>query len=224
MSRSSRPAARRAQVPARPVRALLVAALGALLALAGAAAPASAHGGDIVISLGTDGAGGVSANLTYKNDGHPVEESADVSVTAESDAGETVGPLTLRSASEGVGWYVSEPDVLGEGHWVLTATITEPSEATASAQVDVVAPAEPPASAEDAGSDAAGEDGAAGSDGAADDAADDAAGAADDGASGSSGPGAVLWVVLAAAVVAAGALGVVVARRRARTLTSTSAR
>jgi len=200
------------------VRALLVAALGALLALAGVAAPASAHGGDIVISLGTDGAGGVSANLTYKNDGHPVEESADVSVTAESDAGETVGPLTLRSASEGVGWYVSEPDVLGEGHWVLTATITEPSEATASAQVDVVAPAEPPASGEDAGSDEAGED-AAGADAAGDGASDDAAGAAEDGTSGSSGPGALLWVVLAAAVVAAGALGVVVARRRARSQT-----
>ena len=114
--------------------ALLAAALGTVVALTGLAASASAHGGDVVISLGTDGAGGISVNLTYKNDGHPVEESADVSVTAESDAGETVGPVALRSASEGVGWYVSDPGVLAEGHWLLTATMTEPAEATGSAE------------------------------------------------------------------------------------------
>lgn len=225
MSRSSRTAARRTPAPAAPVaavRTLLTAVVGAVLVLAGLATPATAHGGDVVISLGTDGAGGVSANLTYKIDGHPVEEAADVSVTAESDAGETVGPIALRSASEGVGWYVSDPGVLAEGHWVLSATMTEPAEATATAEVDVVPPAAPPASAEDDASAAEAAEGdaadgsATGSDAAADPAEDDAAS--------SSGPGALLWALLAAAVVAAGALGVVVARRRSRTLTSTSTR
>src|SRR5690606_14377053 len=74
--------------PRALIRAALVALLGAVLALTGLAGPAAAHGGDVVISLGTDGEGGISANLTWKLDGHPVEESADVSVTAESADGE----------------------------------------------------------------------------------------------------------------------------------------
>lgn len=198
------------------VRALLTAALGVLLgavvALLGVAAPASAHGGDVVISLGTDGEGGISANLTYKIDGHPVEESADVSVTAQSAAGETVGPLTLSSASEGVGWYTSEPGVLAEGNWTLTATITHPAEATATAQVDVVPlPELAPDAADEAAADA--EDGAA--DGADEDAdaAAEGSGTADDESSGS---GAGVWI--AVAVVAALLLvgGYVVVRRRSR--------
>ncbi|OLT45553.1 hypothetical protein [Cellulosimicrobium sp. CUA-896] len=129
---------------ARAIHGLVVAALAAALALLGLAAPAAAHGGPIVISVGTDGAGGITANLTYHNDGHPVEESADVSVTAVSDTGESVGPVALRSASEGVGWYVSDPGLLAEGHWTLTATMTTPAEATATAEVDVVPLPEPP--------------------------------------------------------------------------------
>lgn len=208
---------------ARAVRGALAAVLGATLVLLGAlgtAVPASAHGGPIIISVGTDGAGGVTANLTYQNDGHPVEEAADVTVTAVSEGGEDVGPLALRSASEGVGWYVSDPGVLAEGHWTITATITTPDEATATAEVDVVPLPEPPAP--DAGADdAAGTD--AGTDAAP--AADGEAGtdaAAEDGAG--SGTSATLRVVLALAVVAAGALGAVVARRRARTATGASTR
>ncbi|KLN33475.1 hypothetical protein FB00_17335 [Cellulosimicrobium funkei] len=210
--------------------------LGAVVALLGVAAPAAAHGGDVVISLGTDGEGGISANLTWKLDGHPVEEAADVSVTAESAAGETVGPLTLSSASEGVGWYTSEPGVLAEGNWTLTATITHPSEATASAQVDVVPLPEPAPDADDeaaAGAqDGSGDeaDGAAGDS----DAATDGSGTVDDESTGS---GAGVWIAVAvvAALLLAG--GYVVLRRRSRaaaadessdgkprSLTSTSAR
>lgn len=198
------------------VRALLTAALGVLLgavvALLGVAAPAAAHGGDVVISLGTDGEGGISANLTYKIDGHPVEESADVSVTAESADGETVGPLTLSSASEGVGWYTSEPGVLAEGNWTLTATITHPAEATATAQVDVVPlPELAPDAADEAAADAEG--GAA--DGADEDAdaAADASGTADDESSGS---GAGVWIAVAAVAALLLVGGYVVVRRRAR--------
>ncbi|WP_353708809.1 hypothetical protein ABRQ22_05220 [Cellulosimicrobium sp. ES-005] len=204
------------------VRALLTAALGVLLgavvALLGVAAPAAAHGGDVVISLGTDGEGGISANLTYKIDGHPVEESADVSVTAESADGETVGPLTLSSASEGVGWYTSEPGVLAEGNWTLTATITHPAEATATAQVDVVPlPELAPEAADEAAADEAAADAEGGAADGADEDADASAegsGTADDESSGS---GAGVWI--AVAVVAALLLvgGYVVVRRRART-------
>lgn len=205
---------------ARAIRGLVVAALAAALALLGLAAPATAHGGPIVISVGTDGAGGITANLTYSNDGHPVEESADVTVTAVSDAGESVGPVALRSASEGVGWYVSDPGLLVEGHWTLTATMTTPAEATATAEVDVVQP-EPPApdSADSADSaDDAGDGADAGSTAAADDAT-----AAVDAGSGS-GPATALWVVLAVVVAAAGALAAVLARRRTRTPAGTARR
>lgn len=221
---------RRTTAPARRrARALLTAALGlvlgGVLALVGAA-PAGAHGGDVVISLGTDGQGGVSANLTWKVDGHPVEEAADVSVTGESAAGETVGPLTLRSASEGVGWYTSDPGVLADGNWTLTATITHPAEATATAQVDVVplpepAPREDDDAAAQEGGDAAGAEGdAAGADAAGDDAAgDDAAGegtAADGTATDEGSTSALVWVAVAvvAALLLAG--GYVVVRRRSR--------
>jgi hypothetical protein len=194
---------------ARAIRGLAVAALAAALTLLGLAAPATAHGGPIVISVGTDGAGGITANLTYHNDGHPVEESADVTVTAVSDTGERVGPVALRSASEGVGWYVSDPGVLAEGHWTLTATMTTPAEATATAEVDVVPLPEPPAA------DTADPDDAA-------DSADDGTAAADDGSDG--GPATAVWVVLAVVLVAVGALGAAVARRRSRTLAGTSTR
>ncbi|QJW36246.1 hypothetical protein [Cellulosimicrobium protaetiae] len=219
-------------------RALLTAVLGMLLgavvALVGVAAPAAAHGGDVVISLGTDGEGGVSANLTWKIDGHPVEEAADVSVTAQSADGETVGPLTLSSASEGVGWYTSEPGVLAEGNWTITATITEPSEATATAQVDVVPLPEPAPRADD---EAGAEDG---SDGAADATAEDETAAADGSGTAdeqSTGGGAGVWVAIAVVAALLLAAGYVVLRRRSRaaaadessdgkprSLTSTSAR
>jgi hypothetical protein len=207
---------------ARAVRGLVVAALAAALALLGLASPASAHGGPIVISVGTDGAGGITANLTYHDDGHPVEESADVTVTAVSDSGESVGPVDLRSASEGVGWYVSDPGVLTEGHWTLTATMTTPAEATATAEVDVVPLPEPPAADTADPDDAADSADDAGSGAGAAAGADDGTAAADDGSDG--GPATAVWVVLAVVLVAVGALGAAVARRRSRTLAGTSTR
>ncbi|MBD8080159.1 hypothetical protein [Cellulosimicrobium arenosum] len=219
--------AARARVAVRRRAGVVLAALAAaLLGLVGIASPAAAHGGDIVISLGTDGQGGISANLTYKNDGHPVEESADVTVTAESEDGETVGPVTLLSASEGVGWYVSDPETLDEGHWVLTATTTEPSEAEATAEVDVVALVTPSGDAqEDTAGAAEGSAGDGTADGGA--AAEDAGadGEADGEATAADGSSSTVWwvaglVVLAAAVVAA----VMLVRRRSTTTSGPSGR
>jgi len=191
--------------------------LGAALLLAlglavPAMAPAAAHGGKIDIELGTDGAGGVSAALAWAGDGHPVEESAVVVVRAVSDAGEEVGPVTLVSASEGVGWYRSEPELLGEGHWTVTARVKEPKKAKAEVEIDVVAPAAPPSEpSEPSGSEpSAPED--------TDNPVEaDAAGAASggDGSTASSGlPGWTGWA-LVALVLGGGAAAVVVLRRRA---------
>jgi hypothetical protein len=189
------------------------AALAAGIAVAGAAGVAVAHGGEIDVEIGTDGAGGVSASLTWAGDGHPVEDSAVVVVRAVSDDGDEVGPVTLVSASEGVGWYRSEPELLGEGHWTVTAQVKEPKKAEVEVEVDVVAPAAPPSESaapepgsEQDGSEAAGVNPEA-----------DAAGApasAGDGSPSSGGlPAWTGWAL--AALVVAGAATVVVLRRRA---------
>ncbi|TGO05153.1 hypothetical protein [Serinibacter arcticus] len=120
--------------------------LGLLATVALGSVPAQAHGGPISIGLGTDGGGGIDAYLTYTQDGHPVEESAAITVVAVSETGEEVGPLTLQSSTSGVGWYHSEAGVLGEGHWTVTGTLTSPSEAEASVELDVVALPAPTAS------------------------------------------------------------------------------
>jgi hypothetical protein len=104
------------------------------------AAPAVAHGGEIDVEIGTDGAGGLTASLTWAGDGHPVEESAVVVVRAVSADGEEVGPVTLVSASEGVGWYRSDLELLDEGSWTVTARVREPEKAKVETKVDVVAP------------------------------------------------------------------------------------
>ncbi|MFJ3407583.1 hypothetical protein [Promicromonospora sp. NPDC090134] len=174
-----------------------------------AAAPASAHGGKIDIELGTDGAGGISAALVWAGDQHPVEESAVVEVRAVSDAGDEVGPITLVSASEGVGWYRSEPAVLDEGHWTVTARVKEPAKAKVETEIDVAPPAAPPsapAPSESSGPVAAEITAEAAGEGAA---------SAGDGSPSSGGlPGWSGWV-LGALVAAAGVAVVVVLRRRA---------
>ncbi|MHA7135607.1 hypothetical protein [Oerskovia turbata] len=185
---------------ARRRLAVLTTLLGALLATLLGAAPAGAHGGDIILSIGGDGAGGISVNVTYKTDGHPVEEIVDVMVTAVSDAGTEVGPLQLSSASEGVGWYTSAPDVLSDGHWTVTATTTTPVATTATSQIDVVPPPAAPAPAEEVAPDAGDGDG-------------QGASAAAEGEEGSGIPTTAL--VLGGAVLLLGAGAVIVVRRRA---------
>lgn len=179
--------------------------LAALLALGLAAVPAPglAHGGDVAAELGTDGAGGVTVLLTWKNDGHPVEESAEVVVTGRSSAGEEVGPLTLFSASSGVGWYKSEPGELGPGHWTLEVDVTGPDELSASASVDVL----PPPSAAPVADDQTDTDTDTGTTGA------DAAGAPTSSSDGWAGRG---WMLAALLVAGAVAVVLILRARRAR--------
>lgn len=192
---------------------LLTLALAVPVAAPAALAPAAAHGGKIDIEVGTDGAGGVSAALAWAGDGHPVEESAVVVVRAVSDDGDEVGPVTLVSASEGVGWYRSEPELLGEGHWTVTAQVKEPKKAEVEVEIDVVAPAAPPS--ESAAPESVSDSESDGSEAAGiNPEADAAAASADDGSPSSSGlPAWTGWAL--AALVVAGAATVVVLRRRA---------
>lgn len=190
---------------------LLALGLAVPVAVPAAMAPAAAHGGKIDIEVGTDGAGGVSAALAWAGDGHPVEESAVVVVRAKSDDGDEVGPVTLDSASEGVGWYRSEPELLGEGHWTVTAQVKEPKKAEVEVEIDVVAPAAPPSESAEPESAPDGSE-AAGTNPDAD--AAGAASSADQGSPSSGGlPAWTGWALVA--LVVAGVATVVVLRRRA---------
>ncbi|PFG18490.1 hypothetical protein [Serinibacter salmoneus] len=214
----------------RLVLATLLAGLLTAAVLTGPAA--SAHGGDLRVDVGTDGAGGIDALIFWANDDHPVEESVAITVTATSEAGEEIGPVTLRSSPQGVGWYVSESGLLGEGHWSLTTVITEPAEYEGTVELDIAAPVAPPAAEDTAGgedAEAAAEDEAAGNEtadgeepaadgnGAADGEQSEAS-ADDDAVSATEADGGispVVWVLIVAALVVA-AIAVVIARRRAR--------
>ncbi|WP_286217362.1 hypothetical protein [Paraoerskovia sediminicola] len=216
--RGTRPhgrAGRTAALARAPRSALVRALVAGLLALLTCAAhlalsgPAAAHGGELQVDIGTDGAGGIDAVVVWAGDEHPVEETVDLVVSAVSDDGEEVGPIQLQSASEGVGWYRSEPGILGEGHWTLTTTATEPEEYEGVTEIDVVPAPTPEPVAAEAGpetevpaDDAAADEGSAGA---------EASGSSDD--SGTSAPlvwgGAVLLAVVAAVAV------VIVVRRRA---------
>ena len=179
--------------------AVLATLVFAVVAWAAALPPAAAHGGDLQIDVGTDGSGGVDAVVVWAADGHPVEETVDVTIKAVSDDGEEVGPVQLTSAAEGVGWYRSEAGLLGEGHWTLTVRATEPSKYTSKTELDVVAPPTP--TAEPADTDDVDEA-----------AAETAADASDPASTATAGTPA--WVWIAVGVVVVGAAVLILVRRR----------
>jgi len=119
-----------------------IAVVAGVLALA-PALPAAAHGGEIELQVVHDGTGGINVLPTFEADGHPVQDIIDPVLTATSSSGETVGPVSLISSSEGVGNWETEEPVLDEGSWTVTVAITEPSEATETIEVEVVPLAEP---------------------------------------------------------------------------------
>ncbi|WP_309616520.1 hypothetical protein [Salinibacterium sp.] len=105
--------------------------------LAGAT-PASAHGGEIVLSLSQDGGGGLQVVATRADDGHPVEDVIDPVLTATSAEGESVGPLALVPSEEGIGVWQSPKALLAAGEWTVTVSITMPSQASVTEQMTVV--------------------------------------------------------------------------------------
>jgi hypothetical protein len=84
------------------------------------AVPALAHGGPVQLGAGPDGAGGLTVYASYVEDGHPARGLA---LTATATAGGVDrGPLALRPAGEGEGFYVLSAGALPAGHWTVTVT------------------------------------------------------------------------------------------------------
>jgi hypothetical protein len=109
-------------------RALVLAAGLVVMALLGAA-PAWAHGGPIAIDIHGDGGRGITATVVYARDGHAVAEQVDMTYTAVSAGGRTIGPFPLTASAEGQSFYVSK-NPLPLGDWTVTVTATHPSQAT----------------------------------------------------------------------------------------------
>jgi len=130
--------------PASASRSHLVSTAAALAALLLAvllvlvASPARAHGGDIDAQLGQDGEGGVYVSFAYVEDGHPVEALVAATVEGRSSTGETVGPIALSSASQGVGIWQTDPGAFGEGQWELIVRVTDPVVFEKSFPTDIV--------------------------------------------------------------------------------------
>jgi hypothetical protein len=115
-------------------RAIVVLALafGAMLA----ATPAWAHGGPVDVEVHGDGGQGLNVRATYRNDKHPVSDhTLDLSVTAVSSDGTTMGPVRLVAANEGQGLYESGTP-LPAGHWTVTVTVAQPYQVYPSVPVD----------------------------------------------------------------------------------------
>jgi hypothetical protein len=122
---------------------LLVAAVVGLFTAA--AGPAFAHDGPITLEVAGDGATGVTARATYKEDGHPVDGVALV-LTATADSGRTVGPVQLLPAAEGRGFYTSGAVLTPGVTWQVRVTAPAPNQGSATVRVAArAAQAAPPA-------------------------------------------------------------------------------
>lgn len=118
------------------------------------AAPAAAHGDQVVLDAAGDGATGVTVRATYKKDGHAVDDMVlRLVLNATGEGGRKVGPIQLNPANEGQGFY-SSGAVLTPGKWSIVVTSPEPNPAKAVTQIEARAPqaAPPPeAASEDPG-------------------------------------------------------------------------
>jgi hypothetical protein len=115
----------------------LVAALGlSALAVLGAATPAAgAARADIMLTVSGDGAGGVTVLASYVADGRPYEQPLPLVLTGTGEGGRTVGPLQLRPAPEGRGFY-SVADILTPGRWEIVVTADQPQPLRAQAVIE----------------------------------------------------------------------------------------
>ncbi|MEU4676584.1 hypothetical protein [Micromonospora sp. NPDC023737] len=109
-----------------------------------AAAPAAAHTGKLKLTVGGDGADGVTVQALYA-DGHRLDKLVRLTLTAVGPDGQRVGPLQLEPATEGQGFYTSGP-LLSPGRWRVTVAAPAPNGSKASAEVQA-RPAQPPAPA-----------------------------------------------------------------------------
>lgn len=82
--------------------------------------PALAHGGLVQLGVGPDGAGGLNVFAAYVEDGHPARGLALTATAIDGSA--RLGPLALRPAGEGEGFYLLGTGALPAGHWAVTVT------------------------------------------------------------------------------------------------------
>ncbi len=120
--------------------------LAGLLAVLATTGMARAHGGPIALEVQGDGGQGVTATVTYQRDHHPVTEQVDMTFTAVSADGDTVGPVPMTASNEGRSFYVSTTP-LPVGRWTVTVTATHPSPATKTVAVTAKVLPAPPAPA-----------------------------------------------------------------------------
>ncbi|MFF3851705.1 hypothetical protein [Micromonospora sp. NPDC002575] len=122
---------------------ILAAALVAACLVALPAGPAAAHGGKLKLSVGGDGAGGVTVLAVY-SDGHPLDQPVRLTLTAKGEGDRTAGPVQLEMAGEGQGFYSSGP-LLSPGRWRVTVTAPAPYKTSATATVQARPAQTPPA-------------------------------------------------------------------------------
>ena len=100
---------------------------------------AHAHDG-VVLTVHTDGRGSVWADVAWE-DGHPVGEAIVAAMTAQSQAGKQVGPVSLTAlAGEGTVRYKG---TLAAGRWSVTVDAAAPGTGTCKAEFVVGAAGQP---------------------------------------------------------------------------------
>jgi hypothetical protein len=120
----------------------------ALTALLGAAAPAAAHGG-ATVTLNSDGVGAVWLTVTA-DDGHPIEDLREATVSAREAGGDTLAPQRMvTSSAPGTLVYLG---TLAPGDWTVEVDLGPPVYRTCTAPFTVApggtaqtAPCDPPA-------------------------------------------------------------------------------
>lgn len=109
----------------RAVLAIMIAIATAFAFVIGAS-PAHAHHGEIDAQIAQDGLGGVYVSFLYIEDGHPVDALLTATVEGRSSTGEIVEPISLSSASQGVGIWETPTGAFPAGQWEITVRITDP--------------------------------------------------------------------------------------------------
>ncbi|MFY1696053.1 hypothetical protein [Solwaraspora sp. WMMA2101] len=132
----------------RLIRGLAVVLVGLLLVILPAAGPAAAQTGQLDLDVASDGALGVTIEVTDSAGNRPAEAIRLV-LTATGADGQTVGPMQVQPSGEGQGFYSTGP-ILQPGDWQVT--VTTPTPYAGEAIIDVRAtpaqsPPPPPAAA-----------------------------------------------------------------------------
>lgn len=102
--------------------------MAAVAVLAWWAAPGYAHDG-VKITIEHDGRGSVWATLRWQ-DGHPVTEDIDATVSAREFDGQTISPEPMRTTFPG---EVRYGGTLSPGRWTVTVDVAQPARGTCAA-------------------------------------------------------------------------------------------